>query len=316
MSTTVSRIEFPIDFPPGRVAAYLLDGDEVFLFDTGPAPTATEGEASLAERCDYSLEAIDHVFLTHPHPDHVGRLRELAEAGDAEVYAPFTARDRLRRPSETVDERVRATVDGTGFEAETRERLFDAERRLRRQMRTNLPFDAVDRWVVDDQRVSVGGRTVRAVRTPGHYVDHHCYLTEVDGELALFSGDMAIEPFRAVLLNNRLDREYRNAVVGYRRSLDRLARHDVDRVYPGHGPVHAAVDETLRRDRESLRRRVDGVYDALREGPVTAAEVADAVVGEGDAAHLFPEIMSALAHLVNRGRATRERDDGVVRYSA
>ncbi|WP_247004163.1 MBL fold metallo-hydrolase [Halosolutus gelatinilyticus] len=314
-SVTISCIEFPIEFPPGHVAAYVLDGDEVILFDSGPASRSMEQPITFADQCGYALEEIDHVFLTHPHPDHIGRLRELVEGSDADVYAPLMARDRLNRPLESVTDRIRNTIAESGFDQSKQEQLFDDETRLQRWMRTNFPFDAVDHWLVDDQRITVGERTIDAIWTPGHQADHHCYATTVDGESVLFSGDMAIEPFRAVLLNNRLDREYHNAVVSYQRSLDRLEERDFDRVFPGHGPVHEDPTESFRNDRTSLDRRIEGVADALAAGPMTAAEVAENVLDDAHAMHFFPEILSTLAYLVNRGRASRERAGGLVYYS-
>ncbi|MDJ1434403.1 MBL fold metallo-hydrolase [Halostagnicola sp. A-GB9-2] len=314
-TATISRVEFSMEFPPGHVSAYVLDGDEVILFDTGPASMSTEQPVSFADQCDYALEEIDHVFLTHPHPDHVGRLRELVEGSDADVYAPLTARDRLSRPLETVTDRIRDTIAQSGFDRSEREQMYDDETHLQRWMRTNFLVDAVDHWLVDDQRVTVGERTVDAIWTPGHHADHHCYATTVDGESVLFSGDMGIEPFRAVLLNNRLDREYHNAVVSYRRSLDRLEKRTIDRIFPGHGPVHDAPLESFRDDRASLDRRIEGVSDALVDGPMTAADVSEDVLEEAHAMHFFPEILSTLTYLVNRGQASRERDRDLVYYA-
>lgn len=311
----ISRVEFPIEFPPEHVSAYILEGDEVFLFDSGPASMSMDHPISFADQCGYALEEIDHVFLTHPHPDHVGRLRKLVERSDAEVYAPLMARDRLDRPLESVTDRIRDTIAESGFDQSEQEQLFDDETHLQRWMRTNFPFDAVDHWLVDDQRITVGERTIDVIWTPGHQADHHCYATTVNGESVLFSGDMAIEPFRAVLLNNRLDREYHNAVVSYQRSLDRLEERDPDRIFPGHGPVHDDPIESLRDDRASLDRRIEGVADALAAGPMTAAEVTETVLDDAHAMHFFPEILSTITYLVNRGRASRERDGDLIYYS-
>ncbi|GAB7020711.1 MBL fold metallo-hydrolase [Halostagnicola bangensis] len=316
-TTTISRVEFPMEFPPGRAAAYVLEGDEVILFDTGPASKSTPTAESIpfAERCEYSPEEISHIFLTHPHPDHVGRLREVLERSSADVYAPLSARDRLSRPLDVVSDRIQDVIAESGFDRSTRTGLFDEEMRLQRWMRANFPLDAVDHWLVDDQRVTVGDRTIDVIWTPGHHADHHCFATTVDGESVLFSGDMGIEPFRALLLNNRLDREYHSAVASYRRSLDRLEERTIDRIFPGHGPVHDAPLESFRNDRASLDRRIKGVSDALVDGPMTAADVTEDVLEEAHAMHFFPEILSTLTYLVNRGRASRERDGDLVYYA-
>jgi len=312
-SATVTRVEFDMEWPPGHVAMYVLDGAETILFDGGVPPERVDG-ASFAERSGYALDEIDHVFLTHPHPDHIGHLRAVVAAGDPVVHAPLTASDRLRRPPEVVAERTRQTIAASGADAETQATMREEERSIRDRIRRDLPLDAVDDWVVDDQRVTVGNRTVDAVWTPGHQADHLCYVTDVGGEHVIFSGDIAIEPFRPALLNDRLDLERHRAVADYRRSLDRLDALSIDRVYPGHGPIHEAFAATIERDRGSLDRRLTGVHDVLADGPATAVDVADAVVGDHDLVYLFPEVLAALCDLVNRGVAVREDGPNGERY--
>lgn len=65
----VRRVEFGMEWPPGHVAAYLLDADE-------PAD-------------------IEHVLLTHPHVDHIGQVQTVIDEGDPEVYAPGHQADHL-----------------------------------------------------------------------------------------------------------------------------------------------------------------------------------------------------------------------------
>jgi len=62
--------------PGGRTAAYVLGDDEALLVD----PAASD------ERIDDELDRIDHVAVTHHHPDHVGRVAEYAAAADATVW--------------------------------------------------------------------------------------------------------------------------------------------------------------------------------------------------------------------------------------
>ncbi|GAD53878.1 putative hydrolase [Halarchaeum acidiphilum MH1-52-1] len=222
------------------------------------------------------------------------------------MHAPLGAADRLRRPPDEVATRVREAVEASGADAETRAAMLGEEREIRESIRAAMPIEAVDEWHVGDERVALGERTIDLVPTPGHQADHLCYATAVGDERVLFSGDMAIDSFRAVLLNDRLDLERRRAVADYRRSLDRLEALSIDRIYPGHGPVHEAFAAGLERDRGSLDHRIDGVRDALAGGPLTATAVAEAAVGEHDLVYIFPEVLAALCDLVNRGVAVRE----------
>jgi len=311
---SIRRVEFDIDWPPGHVAAYVLDGDETILFDAGATPWSGEPAPPFEERAGYAPSEVDHVFLTHPHPDHVGHLRDLAAESETTVYAPFSALDRRRRDPAAVEARTMEALDASGLRGDERAEVVEYEQQMRSGLRECFPPDAVDEWVVDGQRVTVGGQAVDVVRTPGHHADHVCYLTDVDGERSAFSGDMLVESFRAVLLNDRFDYEYRNAVGAFLRSLDRLEDAGVERAYPGHGPVHDDVTAVLERDRESIARRVDGVREFLADGPATPATVANALRGSHDLSYLLPEFASALAHLENAGEAVTERADEGTAY--
>ena len=176
--------------------------------------------------------------------------------------------------------------------------------------------DAVDVWIEPGGTTAVGHLEVDAVHVPGHQADHLAYPVEFGGESALFAGDMAIEPFRSVSLHDGLDDGHREAVDAFYAALDRLAGLDVDCVYPGHGPVHRDLQGVVRRDRESLDARLDGVRRLVADGHETAAEVAFALAGDRDVEYIIPEAMAALTHLESTGAVSVELVDGVRRYDA
>ena len=176
--------------------------------------------------------------------------------------------------------------------------------------------DAVDVWIEPGDTTAVGPIEVGAVHVPGHQADHLAFPVELGGESALFAGEMAIEPLRSVSLHDGLDDGHREAVDAFYAALDRLAALDVDRVYPGHGPIHRDLQGVVRRDRESLDARLDGVRKLVAEGQETAAEVAFALAGDRDVEYIVPEAMAALAHLEATGAVTVELVDGVRRYDA
>jgi len=125
---------------------------------------------------------------------------------------------------------------------------------------------------------------------------------------------MAVEQFRSVSLHDGMDDGHREAVDAFYAALDRLAALEVDRVYPGHGPIHRDLQGVVRRDRESLDARLDAVRDLVADGHETAADVAFALAGDRDVEYLIPEAMAALAHLEATGAVSVELDDGVRRY--
>jgi glyoxylase-like metal-dependent hydrolase (beta-lactamase superfamily II) len=318
-TAAVHRVEFAVDWPPGHVACYLVDADEPLLVDAGTPDGLTPGTVeheTLREgvaAAGHELADIDHLLLTHPHVDHVGQVPTVLEAADPTLYAPAGLRERFARDADAMADRVRANARAVGIAGDQLELAVESAVESLERDRSLCSPDAVDVWV-EPGEVTVGSLTGRAVHTPGHQADHLAYEFAVDGDRLLFSGDLAIEPFRAVLLHDGLDDGYPDAVAGYEAALDRLADLDPDRVFPGHGPVHDRLAATLERDRGSLARRLDRAEELVAEGTDTVAGVAAALSGDRDPRYVLAETMSVLAHLANEGRIEAHEVDGARRF--
>jgi glyoxylase-like metal-dependent hydrolase (beta-lactamase superfamily II) len=318
-ATGVCRIECSVDWPPGHVAAYLIPGPEPILVDAGMAGERSRGELvdGLADY-GHDLDDVDHLVLTHPHVDHVGGVPALLDAGDPTVYAPAGVRERFARDAADLEARVRENATRAGLAGEDHDHAVERAVDSLRRNRELLPPAAVDRWIEGGEAVEIDDRALEAIHTPGHQADHCCFSTTVDGERALLAGDMVIAPFRAVLLHVGFDDGFERAIEASAGALDRLAGREIDRVYPGHGPVHGEFEGTVARDRERLERMVERTHELLSAGATTAAAVADERAGGGRGIdYLLPESLSALAHLEATSRATSTVDgEGVRRFEA
>ncbi|KAL4976030.1 beta-lactamase-like protein [Aspergillus desertorum] len=95
--------------------------------------------------------------------------------------------------------------------------------------------DAGQQAIANDQIFQTQGATLRAVLTPGHTVDHMCFVLE--GENALFTGD------------NVLGHGYSVAedLEAYTASLRLMASLKCDLGYPGHGDVIPNLPQTIAR---------------------------------------------------------------------
>jgi glyoxylase-like metal-dependent hydrolase (beta-lactamase superfamily II) len=319
-STGVHRVEFDVDWPPGHVACYLLDGPEPTLVDAGmPADPDNDRDRERTFREGLAAAGVDptdvaNLVVTHPHVDHIGQVPTVLAEGDPTVYAPAGVRERLAGDTDALAERVGRNATAVGIEGETLEEAVGMAVRSLERDRELLPPSAVDRWVAPGDHVEVGGYVLEAVHTPGHQADHLVYRTDLGGESVLLAGDTAMEPFRAVAIHDGLDDGVFEAFSAYYTALDRLSALDVDRVHPGHGPVHRRFHEVLDRDRGSLDQRLDGVERSLREGLRTIPEVAARVAGDRPPQYLLPEAYAAVEHLVSTGRAGVSVEDGVRHY--
>lgn len=107
--------------------------------------------------------------------------------------------------------------------------------------------------------------SLKALATPGHTMDHFCFLREADG--LLFSADHVLT-FSSTIVTAR-----HGDMAAYIDSLQLLIDRNDPWLLPGHGPVmyqprvfyQALMDLRLRRER--------GVIDALSGGPRTLEEL-------------------------------------------
>ena len=318
MNGRVHRFEASVDWPPGHVATYLLDpdgsgGETLALVD---AATPDEGsETALREAfgaLDYDLEDVTHLLLTHPHVDHVGQVERVVKVADPHVVAPASVRDRFDRDPDDLAATVRTTVTRAGLDDSAVEHAVEMAVGSLRRNRALLPVEHVDTWVEGGDRFDLAETAVEVVHTPGHQADHCCfYLPE---ERALLAGDMAIEPFRPVVLHAGLDSEVVDAIDAFSTALDRLEPLDVDRVYPGHGPVHDRFAETVQRDRDSLDRMLDRTVESVAGGASTVEAVAGRRARDRGIEYIVAEVVAALTHLDATDRLESTVVDGVRHY--
>jgi len=151
--------------------------------------------------------------------------------------------------------------------------------------------------LVPGRRLVRGGVALVPVPTPGHAADHCCFLLAADR--AMFTGDHVLGRGSTVV-------EWPSGDMGdYLRSLSVLLDYDLERLYPGHGPLvddaEAKVDEYL----DHRRQRERQVLDALAAGDRTPAAVVARVYADVDPALHPAAELSVRAHLVKLVREER-----------
>ena len=143
------------------------------------------------------------------------------------------------------------------------------------------------------------GVTLRAFHTPGHASDHLCYYLEE--ERALFTGDLILGGSTTVIPPD--DGDLEQYLVSLRRVLDL----DVQRIYPGHGPVlepaRPVIEEYIA---HRLEREVQ-IVAALRAGAEALPEIVARVYRDvAPALHPVAQL-SVQSHLVKLERESRAR---------
>lgn len=160
-------------FRPQMAACYIMETDSaVALIEVGNNASA-ERILSVLESRDRSVDEVSHVIVTHVHLDHAGGAGELMQRlPDAQlVVHPYGARH-LIDPSR-LEASARAVYGDTAFDA----------------MYGTLKPVSEERVITmeDGDRISIGGRTLEFMDSPGHARHHFCIWDE--HSRGWFSGD-------------------------------------------------------------------------------------------------------------------------------
>ena len=144
-----------------------------------------------------------------------------------------------------------------------------------------------------------GGGQLEAVPASGHCADHVCF--HWPEARALFAGDVILGEGTSLIAPPEGD------MAAYMATLARLARLDLDTIYPGHGPLVEAPADKLDEYIQHRLERERQVLDALAGGAGTAPEIRARVYEDLDPRLFGAAEGSVLAHLVklvNEGRVT------------
>jgi glyoxylase-like metal-dependent hydrolase (beta-lactamase superfamily II) len=141
----------------GVVNAYLIDGDELALIDTGtPASTSTERIVAAVRDLGREPSDIRHILVTHSHPDHAGGLAALKRLSGAAAYmhplaAAVVRGDETGRPLRATPGLLNRIICRTFIPRPP----------------WNIPLALVEHEILDGDIIPVGGG-IRAIHAPGH----------------------------------------------------------------------------------------------------------------------------------------------------
>jgi glyoxylase-like metal-dependent hydrolase (beta-lactamase superfamily II) len=269
----IFRIPLPLPLDGlHAVNVYAIVGaDEVVLVDGGWA--VAESRTQLLEslrRLGIQRSDITRFLVTHVHRDHYTQAVTMRRETGAAVALGSGERESLAALIE--DE------GGPGDQAQLAQ--------LRRYGAGHLVDDLLahgwgdppdragwelpDRWLADGDLLTVPGRTLLAVHTPGHTRGHMVFADQQGG--LLFAGDHVLPH-----ITPSIGFESRPApapLADYLRSLAKVRRMPDARLLPAHGPVtestHERVDELLAHH----EARLEAAQAAVEAGAATPYDVA------------------------------------------
>lgn len=154
---------------PGITGAFLVQGEQTALIETGPRSSIDHVLDGLQAA---GVEELDWIVVTHIHLDHAGAAGTLARRFPrAKIAVHRVGAPHLIDPSKLWSSASRIYGDameelwgGIDPIAEERVHILD-----------------------DGDKIDLGGRSLQAVDTPGHAGHHHTYLDDATG--IAFTGD-------------------------------------------------------------------------------------------------------------------------------
>ncbi|RPJ62657.1 MAG: MBL fold metallo-hydrolase [Dehalococcoidia bacterium] len=288
-------IELPLPKSPLKsINCYLLRGNKrSLIIDTGMnRPECKDVLMPALAELKVDLAKTD-IFVTHLHADHFGLVGDLQTGTSACYLGNLDAV--IMKNHRHWDEFFRFFTENGFPEAILKESLSKHPGVLYASNRVPEITE-----VRDGQKLEIGDFELTCIETPGHSPGHMC-LYEANKKI-LFSGDHILFD---ITPNISSWPEMDDSLRSYLSSLDKVADLQVASVLPGHRSHWHDHRARIKELKEHHRNRLDEALSALKNGDLTAYEVAPYITWKIEfkewkdfpIAQQFFAVGEALAHL-------------------
>lgn len=318
----IHTLPIPTPFLVGRVNCHLIEDEPLTLIDTGPnsGKSLDELERALAAR-SRTVEQLERIVITHQHMDHLGLLEILARRSGAEVAALHLLGPYLEEwPASAAadDQFAQAVMRRHGVPGE----LVAVLGSVGSAFRAFGSRGTVTTQLHHGDRLEFAGRELAVLHRPGHSPSDTVFWDERRG--ILIAGDHLLAHISSNAIVSRPleggeDRAEPHALLGYIESMRRTRELPAELVLTGHGePItdhRALIDERLRMH----ERRARKLHRLLKDGALTAYELALRMWGNVAVTQVYLTISEVLGHLdllAHEGLLREVADGEVVRFQA
>ena len=214
---------------PSSLGYALFDRDGVCIIDPGWSHDTNLGVwEKFLKTHDRSVTDIHTILITHSHMDHIGLADHLREASGAKIMMSAVETTVLHGTPKTQmrDEDIFAErLERWGLPEDVQ-----TQQKAQLKVSTKQPLTQIDRELHDGETVTVAGRTLRAILTPGHTTGHMCLIDEASQ--LIFTGDHVLPGINPGLGLGSTPTS--DPVTDYFSSLQAMVQFDDYEVLPGH----------------------------------------------------------------------------------
>jgi len=269
------RIELSLGIMFQSVNCYLIPGEKLTLIDCG-----LDSEQNWIDfqkkikSSGYNVSDIEQIIITHEHRDHIGLLSKIMEESKAIVRAPKQIEKWFSHPEEMKENYLRfikKQFPRLGFPAKILMQTFQ----FVEQMRTYHKFDISDRFEFfkEGDFLHFGNTKWEALNTPGHCPSQFIFLQKE--QKRIISGDMLlpIAPMPIVTENPKKAGQPIRALKDLINSFDRLRKFNLEKIYPGHGPIFNDANKLIDKQLARMDFRKNECFEAIKSSLKTPYEI-------------------------------------------
>lgn len=314
----IYHIELPTPIPVGPVNIYLIAGECLTLFDTGPLTDEAwqllnQGMSEIG----FDVSEIRQIVLSHAHLDHCGLTERIRRASGARTLAhplilPYITHDEKFMIYETqffTNHYLECGVaeDSLDWIMQKRKELLEFTERsqIDECLYHQQPLPNLPEWQV--------------LYTPGHGQAHiSLYRSE---DRVMLGADILTKNGPAVAsIEPSLDGtgSLPLTLVQYRTSLDLVSHMEVEILFSGHGEPITNHRELIRERLQRHWHRVNKIIAVLKEGEKTAFELTVRIFPHVPHEKIILILVETVSHIemlrMNHIVKCR-RQDGVLYYS-
>lgn len=308
------RLRLPLPWPgvPHCNAWAIAAGAGIVLVDTGMHQPGSLAQLERAlEQVNLKLEHVRLLTCTHAHSDHYGQAAPIRERAGCELWMHPNHAHMTRSASDR--ETALARRLEVGRQSGVPQRALEEYAKHARGMPSGIAaVIEPDRPLLPGVQIETDLGVWDVYETPGHAPSHVC-LFQRERRL-LISGDHLLG--RVSLF---FDYGWTPDPAGeFLSSLNVVDGLNARLSLAGHGRPFVDVRGHIEANRKLVHERVDRVFAALEEGPLTVVETVPSVYGEPlspmNATWRLSETLCYLRHLEVEGRVIREPDGDVERW--